>query len=148
MYNTSLRILGNIEESEDILQEAFLDAFQKIESFRGESTFGAWLKAIVINKSLGKLNQRKLFFTELNQSHENFEANEEEDFEAGEQTIQLIKKLLLKMSDGYRIVLSLYLFEGYDHQEIADILGISEVTSRTQYLRAKQRLLKLYYENQ
>lgn len=144
MYNTSLRIVGSREEAEDVTQEAFLDGFMKIEMFRGDSTFGAWLKSIVVNKSIAKLRSNRLEFDEFNPDRQDFEDEENDDFEANEETIQIIKRLMDNLSSGYRLVLSLYLFEGYDHKEIGEILGVTEVTSRTQYIRAKQRLLELY----
>ncbi|MFC3810341.1 RNA polymerase sigma factor [Lacihabitans lacunae] len=142
MYNTALRIVKFAEEAEDVLQEAFLDAFTKLDSFRADSTFGAWLKTIVVNKALGKLKQKRQFFEELNESH--FNQSEEdysgqEDFDVSQ--VQKIKKGIFDLPDGYRLILSLYLFEGYDHGEIAEIMGIKESTSRSQFLRGKQKLL-------
>jgi RNA polymerase sigma factor (sigma-70 family) len=140
MYNTSLRIVGNREEAEDVLQESFLDGFMKIDYFRGDSTFGAWLKSIVVNKSISKIRNQKLQWEELGE----LETEEVEEFDDSEETIAVIKHLIQDLPTGYRLVLNLYLFEGYDHKEIAEITGISEVTSRTQYIRAKQRLIELY----
>ncbi|WP_367915569.1 RNA polymerase sigma factor [Leadbetterella sp. DM7] len=144
MYNTSLRIVGNREEAEDILQEAFLDGFMKIDFYRGDSTFGAWLKSIVVNKSIARLRSRRLQFEDLDMFLAEPIDEDNDDFEENEHTIQILKTLLNELSSGYRLVLSLYLFEGYDHKEISEILGISEVTSRSQFIRAKQRLLELY----
>lgn len=144
MYNTSLRIVGSREEAEDVLQEAFLDGFTKIEFYRGDSTFGAWLKAIVVNKSIARLRARRLQFEDIDPFKLDAEADEDDDFEEDVNTIQVLKMLMNELSSGYRLVLSLYLFEGYDHKEISEILGISEVTSRSQFIRAKQRLLELY----
>lgn len=144
MYNTSLRIVGSKEEAEDVLQEAFLDGFMKIDYYRGDSTFGAWLKSIVINKSIGRLRNRRLHFEEIDPFQANPTEEENDDFEENVNTIQILKMLINELSPGYRLVLSLYLFEGYDHKEISEILGISEVTSRSQFIRAKKRLLELY----
>jgi len=144
MYNTSLRIVGNREEAEDVLQEAFLDGFTKIDFYRGESTFGAWLKSIVVNKSIARLRNRRLHFEDIDSFPAEPADDENDDFEEDVNTIQILKMLLNELSSGYRLVLSLYLFEGYDHKEISQILGISEVTSRSQFIRAKQRLLELY----
>ena len=147
MYNTALRIVGSREEAEDVLQEAFLDGFMKIDYYRGDATFGAWLKSIVINKSIARLRSRRLHFEDAG-SLDAQPADEEDDFEENEHTIQILKMLLNELPSGYRLVLSLYLFEGYDHKEISTILGISEVTSRSQFIRAKQRLLELYKAKQ
>lgn len=144
MYNTSLRIVGSKEEAEDVLQEAFLDGFMKIDFYRGESTFGAWLKAIVVNKSIARLRTRRLQFEDVDPFQLDTKEEENTDFEEDVNTIQVLKMLMNELSSGYRLVLSLYLFEGYDHKEISEILGISEVTSRSQFIRAKQKLLELY----
>ena len=141
MYNTSFRILGHQAEAEDVLQESFLEVFTKINEYRGESTFGAWLKRIVINRSISLLRKRKF---ELIDDHDVENIAEEEfhfDFQdSTSKVIESIKAEVNKLSDGYRLVLSLYLFEGYDHVEIAQILNISESTSKTQYARGKEKL--------
>lgn len=138
MFNISLRIVNDHAEAEDVLQEAFLDAFSRIKDFRQETTFGLWLKQIVINKSINCLRKRKLDLVSLNDVDvADAEEKDEEDLQL---QVESIRKAVSKLSDGYRVVLTLYLFEGYDHQEIADILKISENTSRSQYMRAKQKL--------
>ncbi len=142
MYNTSLRIVNNTADAEDVLQEAFVDAFRSLNDFHYHSTFGAWLKRIVINKSINILRKRKMHLVELDQT--NGYAIMEEN-QPDEQEIQFkveqVKKAIQKLADGYRTVLSLYLLEGYDHEEISEILGITHNTVRTQYVRAKQKLL-------
>lgn len=138
MYNIALRILNYEEEAEDVLQEAFLDAFTRIADFRQESTFGLWLKQIVINKSINYLRKRKMDFVSVEEVMELAEESNETD--DAEFNIEHIKKAIALLPDGYRVVLSLYLLEGYDHEEIAHILKISENTSRTQYMRAKNKL--------
>jgi len=138
MYNVTLRIVNDEAEAQDVLQEAFLDAFTRIESFREETTFGLWLKQIVINKSITQLRKRKVEFVSLDQV-DVAEKYQEEDEDNG-LMVQEIKEAMEKLPDGYRVVISLYLFEGYDHEEISHILKISENTSRTQYMRAKNKL--------
>lgn len=139
MFSVCMRILQNREEAEDILQEAFLDAFRNLGNFRKETSFGGWLKRIVVNKSLNQLKKKKLQFTELRQQ-EVEEEQEESDYP--ELSIQQIQQFILLLPDGYRAILSLYLFEGYSHQEISEALGISVSTSKSQYHRAKQKLKK------
>jgi RNA polymerase sigma factor (sigma-70 family) len=141
MFNISLRIVNHHAEAEDVLQEAFLEAFSRIHDFRQETTFGLWLKQIVINKSINCLRKRKLDLVPLNEV--DLAEPEELDEENLQLQVESIKKAVSKLADGYRVVLTLYLFEGYDHQEIAEILGISENTSRSQYMRAKQKLKRL-----
>ncbi|MCD6597018.1 MAG: sigma-70 family RNA polymerase sigma factor [Bacteroidales bacterium] len=143
MYNTSLRIVKDTAEAEDIMQEAFLTAFEKIGTYEGKVSFGSWLKRIVINKSLDTIRKRKIKLTELNEATNNFTIEKETDESEIQFKVESIKKAMEKLPDGYRMVLSLYLFEGYDHEEIGGILGISSSTSRSQFTRAKQHLLKL-----
>jgi len=143
MYNTSLRIVSDTMEAEDIMQEAFLSAFEKIDTYSGTVSFGAWLKKIVINRSLDMLGKRKAVFEDIeahvgirDTSAEESARNEDIDIKVEE-----VKEAIDNLPDGYRVILSLYLLEGYDHDEIADILKISSSTSRSQLSRAKQKLI-------
>jgi RNA polymerase sigma factor (sigma-70 family) len=141
MFNISLRIVNDQAEAEDVLQEAFLETFSRINDFRQETSFGLWLKQIVINKSINCLRKRKLDLVSLNDVDvAEPDVLDEEDLQL---QVENIKQAVSRLSDGYRVVLTLYLFEGYDHQEIAEILKISENTSRSQYMRAKQKLKRL-----
>nr|WP_310586449.1 MULTISPECIES: RNA polymerase sigma factor [Flectobacillus] len=142
MFNVAVRILNHVGEAEDVLQEAFLDAFIKIHEFRQTSTFGAWLKQIVINRALNQLRQRKVAFQDIDGVPDDFE-DEQFDDEEIEWEVTKVQRAMHQLPDGFRTVLSLYLFEGYDHEEIAEILQVAESTSRTQYIRAKKRLLEI-----
>ena len=141
MYNVALRIVNDEAEAEDVLQEAFLDAFSRIADFRQETTFGLWLKQIVINRAINYLRKRKAEFVSIDEVEIADEPsyNEEET----QLKIETIKAAINELPDGYRVVLTLYLFEGYDHEEIAHILKITENTSRSQYMRAKKKLNSL-----
>src|SRR6516225_1224538 len=142
MFNTSLRIVNHTADAEDVLQESFTDAFASIDSFQYKSTFGAWLKKIVINKSINLLRKRKMDLIDLDKTNVGYLPEEEQIDEKNIQfKVEEIKKAVKQLPNGYRTVLSLYLFEGYDHEEIAEILRISHATVRTQYMRAKQKLL-------
>ena len=142
MFNVAVRIVNNTGEAEDVLQDAFLDAFQKMHDFRQSSTFGAWLKQIVINRALNHLRNRKVQFIDIEDAPE--VANEETYDEEGiELDIQRVQSAIQQLPDGFRTVICLYLLEGYDHEEIAEIMGVAESTSRTQYIRAKKRLLEI-----
>ena len=143
MFNTAIRICGNESDAEDALQEGFVNAFKHMDKYRGESTFGALLKRIIINKSLSTLKKSKQFsevLTSLNEK-DHFEY-QWEDLADPTLTVEAIKGAIKGLSDGFRMVLTLYLFEGYDHSEIAEILGISESTSKSQYSRAKEKIRK------
>lgn len=143
MYNTSLRIVNDSMEAEDIMQESFLSAFEKIDTYSGTVSFGAWLKKIVINRSLDSLSKRKGIFEDIDhytgirdESDDDVMRKEEMDVKVEE-----IREAIERLPDGYRIILSLYLLEGYDHDEIAEIMGITSSTSRSQLSRAKQKLI-------
>lgn len=142
MFNVGYRITRSEEDAEDVLQEAFVSAFRNLDSYRGDATFGAWLKRIVVNKAINALNKRK---------HETIPEDEQWDIAEEETpseyredlTVDRVKKGIEKLPDGYRTVLSLYLLEGYDHQEIGAIMGITESTSKSQLNRAKSKLKEL-----
>lgn len=139
MYNLSFRMMNSVVEAEDVLQEAFTEAFLKLKSYKYEASFGAWLKRIVINKCLNKLKKRNIQMVLVDEKElpENIEEENEKDIKY---EVDKIITAVQKLPDGYRIILELYLFEGYDHVEISQILKISVSTSKSQYSRAKMRL--------
>ena len=139
MFNVSYRITGREEDAEDALQEAFISAFRNLESYRGDASFGAWLKRIVVNKAINILNKKK---HELFPDDDEWDVAEEESPTEYRETLTVdkVRDAIQQLPEGYRTVLTLYLMEGYDHQEIAEILGISESTSKSQLNRAKNRL--------
>lgn len=147
MFNVSLRIVGNNAEAEDIMQDSFLKAFRNISSCRENSAFGAWLKRIVINHSIDALRSRSKLQME---GEEKLKAGEslqsEDEMEDQTATVEMAEKIrqcVTGLPDGYRIIVSLHLLEGYDHEEIGSILGITASTSRSQYARGKQKLLEM-----
>ncbi len=143
MFNTAFRIIGERTEAEDVLQEAFVNAFKNLSSYRGDATFGAWLKKIVINKALSALQKSKKDLLIMTESEDRDVVDDApHDAEPAYHTAD-IKRAIRELPTGFRTVLSLYLFEGYDHQEISEILDISESTSKTQYKRAKDKLKTL-----
>jgi RNA polymerase sigma-70 factor (ECF subfamily) len=147
MFNVSMRITNDYAEAEDVLQEAFLNAFQNIHTFRGDATFGSWLKTIVVNKAVGQVKKRRLSLVAIDDKDY---AEVQESIHEDELQLQVagLRKAIQKLPDGYRVVLSLYLLEGYDHSEVAQILGISEATSKSQYSRARKKLLEIMKEEQ
>ncbi|MBN1599430.1 MAG: RNA polymerase sigma factor [Bacteroidales bacterium] len=142
MFNICYRMMNHSAEAEDMLQDAFSEAFVKLDSFRYESSFGAWLKRIVVNKCINHLKKRRaqLVFTD-NVPETNHEDNQ--DLEQEHLDVKRIYKAMEQLPDGYRVIFSLYLIEGYDHSEIAQIMGISESTSKSQFSRAKQKIKEL-----
>lgn len=143
MFNLSMRILQHREEAEDVLQESFLDAFLRIQTYRGESTFGAWLKRIVVNRSINQAKRKKLVFADLSASAENIMQEEETEMQMPECSVEEVRTAVNTLPDGFRIVFTLYMFEDWSHKQIADELGISESTSKSQLNRAKKKLSEL-----
>ena len=144
MFNVALRILNDADEAADVLQEAFIDAFARVADFRQETTFGLWMKQIVINKSISQLRKRKKDMVSIDDVDvENIPDEESPDMEEIELQVNQVKSAIQQLPDGYRVVLSLYLLEGYDHEEISHILKISENTSRTQFMRARRKLVEI-----
>jgi RNA polymerase sigma factor (sigma-70 family) len=137
MFSACLRIINHREDAEDVLQESFIAAFNGLNNFKLESSFGTWLKTIVINKSINFVKKKKIAFTSLSDL---MDYEEEVNFETTSLSVAQIKEALKELSDGYRIVFSLYLFENMSHKEIAAHLDISEGTSKSQFNRAKKRL--------
>ncbi|MBA4321530.1 MAG: RNA polymerase [Odoribacter sp.] len=140
MFNLAYRMTNNREDAEDILQETFIECFRNLGSFRFESTFGAWLKTILINRSINHLKKKKINLILQENLPENIAEENEDDitYDTGK-----IFKGIESLPDGYRVILTLYLLEGYDHKEISQILGISESTSKSQFSRAKEKLRKI-----
>ena len=143
MYGISMRMLNRREDAEDILQESFSEIFSKLNSFRYDSSFGAWAKRIVINKCINFLRKKRpdiRFEADLKET----ETEEDPiDYENLKFQVEQVKRAMAELPDGFRIVFSLYALEGYDHEEISSILGVSESTSKTQYMRAKLKIKDL-----
>lgn len=142
MYNTCLRFVKNPMEAEDVMQEAFLAAFRNIDSFRGEVSFGSWLKRIVVNRSLDVLKKKSLDLEPLEEGRTIIDTNDDRDYEANYK-VEQVKKAIALLPDSYRVLLTLHLFEGYDHEEIAQIMEMSNAAVRTGYSRARKRLQEL-----
>lgn len=144
MYNICYRITNDPDDAEDVLQESFLSAFRNLHTFKGESSFGAWLKRIVVNSSINHVKKNKLMYVQF----EGHEAESEADMKDEDIVLEInrVKEAVQQLPDGFRAVLSLYLFEGFDHREIASILDITESTSKSQYNRAKKRLKEILKE--
>lgn len=143
MYNICLRMVKNDLDAEDILQNSFVDVFTKLHTFQFQASIGAWIKRIVVNNCINFLKRNRIFFEELEERHANVEAENgvySDDNEQLKMTVERINRALFDLPDGYRVVFSLYMLEGYDHKEIAEILDITEATSKSQFSRAKSKL--------
>ena len=144
MFNIGVRLLGNFDDAADITQETFIDVFTKIDQYQGNATFGAWVKRIMINKSINHLNRRKIHY-----SLEGDESIVEEttlDNDEREQLMHQLNQSISTLPEGCRVIFTLYYFEGYDHEEISTILDISQSTSKSQLSRAKQLLRTTVYQ--
>ena len=141
MFTISMRYLKDGDDAKDVTQEAFIKAFRNLGQFRGDVTFGAWLKRIVINKSIDFLKSKARYHESLDEGYLQVAAEEGEDWQVDDAvSVAQVKEAMETLPEKYRYVLMLYLLEGYDHQEIAEILEITENTSRTQLLRGKRKL--------
>ncbi len=143
MLNVSYRIMGTVEEAEDILQDSFTEAFSKLHTYRYDSAFGAWLKRIVVNKCINEVKRKKTdlsYYDELTQFNNHIEYEEQE---LPKYNIESIKKAMEQLPKGNKIIFSLYLLEGYDHREISQILNTSESNSKSQYMRAKRKIKEI-----
>lgn len=145
MYNVGFRIVQDTEEAHDVLQEAFISAFRNLDAYRGDASFGSWLKRIVVNKALNVLDRRKFERIPENEEWDIADTDPDVSYKP-ELTIERVREGIAQLPDGYRSVLSLYLIEGYDHQEIAEIMGFSESNSKSQLNRAKARLREVLAE--
>jgi len=143
MFNIAMRMMNNREEAEDVLQESFTHAFSHLNKFRYESSFGSWIKRIVINHCLNEIKRRKTklqFFDDM--SAFDGHAEPDEVYAAG-LSVENIRKAMEYLPNGSRMIFSLYLLEGYDHREISQILNISESNSKSQYMRARRKIKEI-----
>lgn len=142
LYPICCRIVGNGQEAEEVLQDAFLKVFSSLSTYDQSRAFDGWIKTIVTRTAIDHIRKEPFEWEDLDESH-GVESEEEDDQQLIENKISRIKQAMCTLPSGYRAVLSLYLFEGYDMEEIADILEIKPASVRSQYLRAKQKLLQL-----
>jgi len=139
MFGVAMRFLKNADDAEDVLQESFIKAFQRIHQFKGEVTFGAWLKRIVVNGSIDFLKSKHQRTEELDENY--MHVAEEDDWSVEESiSLEQVKAAIEELPGKYRYVVQLFLVEGYDHSEISQVLGISDTASRTRLLRGKAQL--------
>ncbi len=150
MFNVCLRLTGNRGDAEDLVQEAFADAFGRIAEFRYDSTFGYWLKQITVNKCISFLRKRKveLEFIEDIEALDQPEIDERISEHEEVLKVERVRKAMETLPDGSRSIFSLYLFEGYDHTEIAEIMNITESTSKSQYMRARLRVKEILLQDE
>ena len=146
MYNTAFRIVKDSAEAEDVMQESFLSAFTKLDTFKGDVTFGAWLRRIVINNSIyhykKQQKNRTVDFDDIMYKVEDDDGVALDDNGYTELKAQKVMETMKSLKDNYRVSLTLHLVEGYDYQEISEIMNISYANCRTTISRAKESLRK------
>ncbi|MFM2017273.1 MAG: polymerase sigma factor SigW [Bacteroidota bacterium] len=143
MLNASLRIVGNQEEAEDILQESFIITFQKLNEIRSDVEFGGYLKRVVVNRSIDLIRKNKPDFSSLDDVQIAGESENDQDLKYDS---AVLTDCIAELPSGFRVVLTLFLFENYSHRDIAQFLNISEGTSKSQYNRARHKLAELYHK--
>lgn len=152
IYNSISRIVNHTGEAEDILQDIFCTVFSDVGKLKGIISFEAWVRRLAINRSISHLRKRKIIFSDLGDADVQDEADyNSEDASIFDCRVNDLKKSIEELSSGYKTILNLYVFEKMTHEEIAVMLGLSANTVRTQYHRAKKRVLlslkdKCYYE--
>lgn len=148
LYSVTMRYMNNKMDADEIVQDTFVTAFQKIDDFKGNGYFSQWLRRIAINNCISILRKRKIYFEDIEEANVSAEFIEEVEEELDP---TIVHGAIKELPERSRIVLNLYAMEGYKHQEIAEMLRITESTSKTQYRRAKLLLMKklenFVYEN-
>ena len=141
MLAVSLRYMGSTMEAEEVLQESFIKVFEKLKQWKGDGPLGGWIRIIVVNTALTRIKNNKKFRLDKNiDDAVSLSDNGEDQLEALQ--AEDLMKLIAQMPDGYKTVFNLFVVEGYGHKEIADLMGISESTSKTQFLKGKNWLVK------
>jgi len=141
MLNSSMRVLNNLADAEDVVQEAFIDAFKSLEKFTYKSSFEAWLRRIVINKSISLLRKRKIKWVDTEITNINIDAEQEIDEEHFNDDIDKIKQAIAKLPEHYRVIFNLFVIDGLKQEEIAAMLNISHNNVRTIYHRARKKVI-------
>ncbi|MDR1257865.1 MAG: sigma-70 family RNA polymerase sigma factor [Tannerellaceae bacterium] len=143
LYMACLRITGNKMDAEESMHDAFLKVFGRLDLFREEQNFEAWIHRIAVHAAIDFVRQKAVELEDLSPNYTGPDEEDETQEESDRYAVEQIKEAVQKLPAGYRVVLSLYLFEGYDTEEIASILKIQPASVRTQYLRAKRKLLDI-----
>lgn len=142
VYNSCFRILRRQDDAEDAMQDSFIKVFEKINTYQRGTPFEAWIKRIAINTAIDALRKKKMITLELDERITVVD-DDFDDFNETLLKVEAIKRGIEVLPEGYRLVLTLHLIEGYEYDEIAEILNISNSTVRSQYIRGKKRLLEI-----
>lgn len=143
MFNVAFRIVNDYALAEDIMQESFLKAFTKLDSYSGKVTFGAWLKKIVVNNSIDEYKKvSKHQIETLDENTEVIDDSNDNGISYSELKAESVLKTIQNLKPNYKIILTLFFIEGYDLEEISGILNITNENCRTLISRAKESLRK------
>lgn len=146
MYNTCLRITCSEMDAEDVLQDSFLSAFKNLKNYKGTASFGSWLKRIVVNNAINLVKKRRLEIEPVDDITDYDDQVEPVNDKDLSYDVSMVIEGISRLPDGYRLVLTLYLLEGYDHKEVGEVLGITESTSKSQFNRSKKKLREILRE--
>ncbi len=142
MYGVCLRYARNCDDAKDILHDGFIKVFSYIADFKGEGSFEGWIRKIMVRTAINVYRRHNSRWFSMDEDiNININETEEVTIEDSLSYDELIKHIN-SLPDGYRMVFNLYVIEGYKHHEIAEMLGISESTSKTQLLKARKMLMK------
>ncbi len=136
MLGVCLRYNSSIEEAEDVLQEGFIKVFSKIKDFSNDGSLEGWIRRIMVNTSLDTIRKNVKFLKDTSIDNVDFQIGSN-DFIIEQLNANDLLLLINSMPEGYKVIFNMFAIEGYSHNDIATTLGISESTSKSQYLRAK-----------
>jgi len=137
LFAICLRYSPNYTEAEDNLQDAFITIFKKVEQYNGKGSFEGWMKRVTVNTVLQKYRKQRTF--EIVDEGQ-IEDEAELEIESEEIPLDFLLKIVQELPDRYRLVFSMYVMDGYQHKEIAEMLGISDGTSKSNLARARMIL--------
>lgn len=140
MMGLCLRYVGNKETARDLLQDGFVKVFTSLDMYSGTGSFEAWMRKIFVNVTMEHLRKKDFLYDTVDL--DNIMTSTDDDSIVSKLSAEMIMDLIQQLSDGYRSIFNLYAVEGYSHKEIGEQLNISEATSRSQYARARQWLMK------
>jgi RNA polymerase sigma factor (sigma-70 family) len=146
MMGVCLRYMNNEDEAQDVLQDGFIKIFSKLRDFESKGSLEGWVRRIMVNTALDQYRKNKKHQSDVDVDVVGYKL-EKNDFIIESITAQDLLKIIQGIPEGYRVVFNLFAIEGYSHKEIAERLGVTESTSKSQYSRAKSLLRKLMIEN-
>jgi RNA polymerase sigma factor (sigma-70 family) len=140
MFTVCLRYSSDYEEAQDVLQDGFVKVFNKLENFNQKGSFEGWIRRIIVNTALDAIRKNKKFQYDVSMDLVDYQVSDNNEYIFESLVAEDLLKLINKMPDGYKVVFNLFAIEGFGHAEIAEMLGITESTSKSQYMRAKAYL--------